>query len=137
VKLVKEYSGSLDLENVRYGSPGLIEMFGSLNPLKVIADAIINWREQNTLHGQNEADSEKGRPHAEHARRRIQGDVLRAVLNSSPELWKGNNGRLTEVSEKIIGPAMRVIAGIARDSRVADVSLSVSNDRRPSPIKTN
>jgi hypothetical protein len=140
VKLVKEYSGSLDLENVCYRSPGCIELYGNVNPLKVMAEAITDWREQNTLHGKEDgagatAEDEKRGLHANVQRRHIQGDVLRAVLNSSPELWTANNGRITEVSEKIISPAGRAIADIARDSRVIGVSLHVCNDRGLSPLK--
>lgn len=140
VKLVKEYSGSLDLDNVSYRSPGCIELFGNVNPLKVMAEAITDWRAQNTLHRKEDgtgvtAEEGKSGPHADFQRRHIQGDVLRAVLNSSPELWTGNNGRITEVSEKIISPAGRAIADIARDSRVIGVSLNVCTDRRPSPLK--
>jgi hypothetical protein len=79
---------------------------------------------------------DKNRLHAETERQRIQGDVLKAVLSSAPELWKDNNGRLTEVNEQIIVAAKKTIEHIASEMRVTDVLLKEaprlprSTDRR-------
>lgn len=137
VPVVRELSGRLILASVSYGSPGWIEMLGSLNPLKVIADVIKDWREQNTTRMQNELHAEterqKNRLHAETEQRRIQGYVLKAVLSSSPELWRENNGRLTEASEKLLRPAMKAIEEIARDIRITDVLLKGSDEKSQPP----
>lgn len=38
----------LIVDKIRYASPGWMELIGSLNPLKVIADIIRDWRKENT-----------------------------------------------------------------------------------------
>ena len=127
ISFVKTYTGTLDIESIRYGSPGWFEFIGNLNPLKVIADAIKEYREQNTIRErdkqQAEIAREKHRMDAENERRRIDGDVLRAALEHAPHLFEQNNGRLTEVNEKIIIPANRTIVEIGHDVRIKDVTL--------------
>lgn len=49
IDFVKTYSGALDVNSIRYGSPGWFELIGNLNPLKVLADAVTEYREQNTI----------------------------------------------------------------------------------------
>jgi hypothetical protein len=109
ISFVKTYSGSLDIESIRYGSPGWFEFIGNLNPLRVIADAIREYREQNTIRErdkqQAEIAKEKNRMDAENERRRIDGDVLKTALEHAPHLFERNNGRLTEVNEKNSDPS--------------------------------
>ena len=51
------------ISRIRYGSPGFIEFLGSLNPFKLIADCVRDWRKENTERGkyetQNELESKK------------------------------------------------------------------------------
>ena len=133
IGLVKTYSGTLDVNSIRYGSPGWIEFIGNLNPLKVIADAIGEYREQNTIRErdreQAEIAREKNRLDAENERRRIDGDVLKAVIQHAPHLFERNNGRLTEVNENIIIPANKAIAEIGRDIRIKDVTVKRNRNR--------
>lgn len=41
------------VRKIRYGSPGWIELLGSLNPFKLIADCVRDWRKQNTEREKN------------------------------------------------------------------------------------
>ena len=127
VNFVKTYSGTLDIASMRYGSPGWFEFVGNLNPLKVMADAINQYREQNTIRErdkqQTELAREKNKMDAENERRRIEGDVYKAVLEHAPHLFERNNGRLTEVNEKIMVPANKTIAEIGNDIRIKEVTV--------------
>lgn len=127
IGFVKTYSGTLDVNSIRYGSPGWIEFIGNLNPLKVIADAVGEYREQNTIRERDRQQAEiarkKNRMEAENERRRIDGDLLKAAFEHAPHLFERNNGRLTEVNKKIIIPANKTIAELGRDSRIKDVTV--------------
>jgi len=41
----------LEVKSVEFSSPGWIEVIGSLNPLRVVADAVAQWRAENRERG--------------------------------------------------------------------------------------
>jgi hypothetical protein len=89
---------ALGISQIRLASPGFVEFIGSLNPLKLIADFIIQWRAQ-TL-----GDTKSARE-AEIERLKINADVAKTTLA----------GLLADVRQK--APLNETIAGVLRSVR--------------------
>lgn len=58
ISIAQRYSGDLYINSIEYSSPGWLEIIGNLNPLKVVADIIANWRKENTERKRNEQQAE-------------------------------------------------------------------------------
>lgn len=128
VSLSRSLLPALSIQRIQYASPGWIELIGAWNPLKVLTDAIDNWRKQNTIRNKHENDfelrREKNKLDAENERLRIKGDILKAFLKQAPHLWSGGNtDRIVEVNDKVIGPAIKLVGEISRDRRISEVTV--------------
>ena len=118
----------LEMYSVHYGSPGLIEFFGNLNPLKLIADFISQWRRENTARMDIDAryDIE---------RRRI--ETFERVLER--EQFLKSKGPSEFIERFIIwshDDSLKEIAALARDFRIdgveaGDVSVTSSQGTPP------
>lgn len=136
IALSKHFAPALCVRRISYASPGWLDVIGGWNPLKVIADAISEWRRQNTEREKNRLDAEikreKIRQEAETERLRVRGDVLKTVITSNAPLWQGSGSdRLVEVEQRILQPAQEFIQQLASDTRVGKVALLNAEDDAP------
>jgi hypothetical protein len=104
VKATTRAQRALRISQIRLASPGFVEFIGSLNPLKLVADFIIQWR------GQNFADKKSARD-AEIERLKINADVAKTLA-----------GLVGDVRQK--APLNEVIAGVLRSVRETEESIT-------------
>jgi hypothetical protein len=120
------YTGPLHIHGISFASHDWVDLLGNLNPLKVIADAIAEWRRQNI-------ERERNLMNAETERLKIRTGFAMEVLRSYESAADGNpNGynRMAEIEQKVIRPAEEFIDRIAGDRRI--LAIRVLDDRMPS-----
>jgi hypothetical protein len=116
IATAEQFTGEPALKSVQYSSPGWIELLGSWNPIKVIADTISEWRKQNT-------EREKNRQQADLEAMRIRAGVLSSILANDNLLKSGDPRLYQAVFEHILNPAYGFVTGIAVDSRITSVKM--------------
>lgn len=114
--VAEQYSGEPLLNSINYNSPGWIEIIGSWNPLKVIADAITEWRKQNT-------EREKNRIDAQLEAMRIRAGLVNGVLSNDQLIREGNPVTLNLIFENILNPANEFVIGMAKDTRIISAQV--------------
>lgn len=131
IAVAARYTGSLHVVSISFASPGWVELIGSLNPLKVLADAIVEWRKQNV-------EKEKIRQEAETERLRIRSqfamDILRWCESITANRRDGRD-RLPDIEKKVLRPAEDFIARIAGDGRITEVQILPPHSREPEPAQ--
>jgi len=69
---VQATTRQLNLLRVEYASPGFFEVIGNLNPLKLLADAVRDWRRENTARREIESQERIAQKHADTESARIE-----------------------------------------------------------------
>jgi hypothetical protein len=118
VKTMNPYAITLEVGSIRFESPGFFEVLGSLNPLKLVADFITNWRAENTKRITIQSNET------------IQFEKVRAkfatdVLKMMPEAVRGESAhRIVEITNSVITPSALTLESIASDERVKQARLT-------------
>jgi hypothetical protein len=106
------FAMTLTVGSIRLESPGWMELIGSLNPLKVIADFITGCRAENTKRmaiRSNEAIQ----------RDRIRAKFATDILKMLPERTRLEGvHRIVDITNGVIVPAALALESIASDERV-------------------
>jgi len=101
-RLLREVEGELPplrLATIRIASPGFVEAVAELNPLKVVADFVTHWREENRLRTAQTTEAETRRRELDLRERELQ---LKALSELSAQVRE--NVRLgVELAESIGG----------------------------------
>jgi len=126
IGVATRYTGKLQVASISYTSPGWVELLGSLNPLKVIADAVIEWRKQNV-------ERERIRMEADTERMRIRTEFAMEVLRWCESITarrKNGRDRLPDIEKQVLRPMEEFIARFAADGRISDMQLVAWNPQR-------
>jgi len=130
ILLAEQYTGALHLWNLRYSSPGFVEVLASFNPLKLIADFIIEWRKQNI---------EKERVHLEHQAKiaQIRTGAAIEVIKLAESLHTGRleGSRWPELSREVLLHLQSFVSDVAPDIRVGNVLVSTTHELPPKSAK--
>jgi hypothetical protein len=140
LNVVNPFVMRLAVDTIHIGSPGWIQVLGSLNPLKVVADFVSSWRAENTkrrnIEVRAEIDRERIRTGTAIASGRIRSDFARAILTLLPAQSRYEAAaRLTEIAEYVIDPASRSLERLTFDNRVLDVELVRPGAALPVPAR--
>ncbi len=111
---ISPFSTTLRVVRIRLESPGFLELVGSWNPLRIIADAIRDYRHENTR--RMEID----------ARLAIERDKLRAglareILRRAPT--DRHAERLVEIVNSVIEPSATMLEKVVSNPRILDVAV--------------
>lgn len=114
VSVAERKTQSLNVSQIRIASPGIAEMIGNLNPLKVIADFITAWRRENTVREEN--------------RLRHQRESAETLCQILEKLYKRAEFEWAEDSQEefikyTMAAAISALEGLAKDLRIESVSL--------------
>lgn len=112
------YIANLRLKPVSYASLGWVEVIGKWNPIKVIADMVIRWRQQRL-------DLEIARLQAETERMRMENDLMKNMVEILRDMAGNGRGNATATVSawiKDIPPQLeQSVLAIASDPRITDV----------------
>jgi hypothetical protein len=132
-KTAELYTGPVLLSSISYSSPGWIEVVASWNPLKVIADLIIECKRQNT-------EREKNSLAAKVQLQQQRTDLIKALLDKDI-IKKSDPDTKRIVIEYILGPTQEITNKIARDTRIKTIDLKTIEPSpllgKPADINTN
>jgi hypothetical protein len=119
------YIISLQIKRISIASPGFCEFFGSLNPLRVIADFVTNYPSEDTKRMKIRSDELLKR---EQLRATFIRDFFKLMPNS---YLLENPDRVIEITRTVIEPAFRHLESIATDTKVTRVVLVPQGDQLP------
>jgi hypothetical protein len=110
----------LTVRRIAIASPGLIELIGSLNPLKLVADFITNWRHENTVREENarQADLERLKVNSEVTKKLL--EVEFDIRNKAP-----NHQLIERYLQYTLVQSLDPMKDMARDIRLVGVSIEV------------
>jgi hypothetical protein len=109
---------------IRISSPGWIKVVGSLNPLKVVAKFITDYRTENTKRTEIDADVYKATEHEKTERMRIQADLAAQILGMLPEHARVQSAhRVIDISHEVIEPSRKALESIVEDERVKSAEI--------------
>jgi len=112
------YAMTLEVLSIRLESPGWIELVGSLNPLKVIADFITHWRSENTKRMAIQSNESLQR---DKARAKLATDILKMM----PEGTRVQGvHRIVDITNAVITPTTLALQSIASDARIEGAMLT-------------
>jgi hypothetical protein len=112
----------LELMRIEICSPGFVELIGNINPLKVIADFITNWRKENTIRDSNNMKWET-------ERLKIKADFMKSLIERSDYLSRKGSFQIMEMFNNfVLDKSFDKLKGIAQDSRVKSVKTSNLNE---------
>lgn len=119
-KLAEAHTGQLTLNSISYSSPGWAEVLASLNPLRVICNAILEWRRINLEHRRVEN---------EHQIRLVsmRTAFAKEMLESIATIAKDKNFRTASRQEELfqrIEAIVNLVEEIARDTRLTGCSVT-------------
>jgi hypothetical protein len=123
---IAPYSRSLGIDKIRLESPGYLEFFGSLNPLKIISDSIRDYRSENTKRMQIDS-------HAALERDKLRVALAKEVMKKAPADIAG--ARVFEIVNSVVAPSAEKLEKIAANRKVVQVRMRPhsSNHRRLGP----
>jgi hypothetical protein len=137
VSIARRFTDDLSIGSVSYASPGWVEVIGSWNPLKVIADAfnqskhLTNERRRIELEAKNQRLKQV--LEARTAELAIRADVWKEVLRIAPPYGGANaSDRLVQLNAEVIEPAEEFVERLAADGRIGALTLAPLSDD-PSP----
>lgn len=107
------------LGRIDYASPGIAEIIGSWNPLKIVADLVTNWRKENTERQRVENQNQQAREAAELHRAEIEARMKATVLE---HLEKFPPSYREIAAIYVLAGPNRTARRIANDVRVGAVS---------------
>ena len=109
--------GPLRVKAIQYSSPGCLEMIGSYNPLKALADAFSGWYKIKT-------EGEKNRLDAQIAAMKIEfhlrSEILRAI---KPALREAEPEYVEAFVRFVIEGTHTMVLSLATDTRIRKLSL--------------
>lgn len=109
------YTADIYIRSLHYESPGWIEFLGSLNPLKVVADAINQWRIQNTLREKNKQD-------AVLKEMKLKLEFMKLIAQEAKPLRElVSNGDYERLVHSVLGPTSEILATVSKDKRITGV----------------
>ncbi len=137
VSVAKSRTADLYVKGIQYTSPGWIDLIASLNPLKVIAESIDNWRKVNLERDKITHDTELERmriqAQQETEKLRIQSELAKVLIQNAGSLLGARSGpRFERVLQSVLNPTERIVAEIAKDDRIVNARLlSPASDQTP------
>jgi hypothetical protein len=122
MQVVQWHTGQLRLRSVHLASPGFLELVGSLNPIKTIAEFITAWRHENTLRDQAviQANLEMNKLLAERA-----AELVKATPNSD---------FINRFLQFALHEPREQLGAVARDIRIEQVSWKLLNSEGSSDV---
>jgi len=129
VSISNRHIGDLILKRIHLGSPGWIDIIGSWNPLKVIADAIVEWRKLNTEQDSKAREMvvelERIRSQERIEMAKIKSDVAKTIIDKGKNLRgaAGDLNGLEGILAAIDADTKRNISEFAKDSRLKSVNI--------------
>jgi len=105
-------SDELSLKRINIKSPGLLELLGHLNPIKVISEFITKWRHENTIR-------ERGRSKANLEQMKLQVNGLQTVAKVIGDAPTEYRDFLLNKFAEVLTP----VARIADEPRLITISL--------------
>ncbi|WP_109485408.1 hypothetical protein [Occallatibacter savannae] len=122
--LLSGLSTPLMIQRIQMASPGVWEILGNLNPLKVIADFITSWRAENTKR------QELSRT-AVLRREEMMAGLLHDVIELVPlEARALHAERIISTSTAICDTIISNLEIVARTSKIESLQLLLENDRQ-------
>jgi hypothetical protein len=115
----------LTIDGIFYESPGWIQLNGSWNPLKVLADFISRWRSENTRR-------EEIRSKAGIESKRIDKEFAAEIFKHLPKEHRYQAAsRLLDIADHVIKPATEYIESTAVDWRITETKLLAPGEPLP------
>jgi hypothetical protein len=135
--VVEPFATPLAIDAIRIESPGWVQLFGSLNPLKVVADFISRWRAENTKRMNIEnttcVERERIRTRASVDKDRIRSEFAREILRLMPPDSRGLSAdRVSEVISYVIQPSLAALEAMGEDGRVLESQVVEAGIALPS-----
>ena len=126
VAVARRRFSPLRIGRIQLASPGFIELIGSLNPLKLIADFIIAWRHENTIRDQNHQQADLDRL-------KVKADLAKAILDREGALraHAPDDKFVDRFIQFALDEPRRTIEDVAKDLRLREVSASESAPHQP------
>jgi hypothetical protein len=119
LKSMRPFRYSLTVGAISISSPGWIEVIGSFNPLKTIADFITHCREEKTKRMDIDAKVYIASEHEKTERLRIKAELATNILTLMPEHSRPETAyRVVDISQAVIEPSMKALESVVRDERV-------------------
>lgn len=133
---LRPFSFPLTVGAIRISSPGFIELIGTLNPVKTIADFISSFRAENTKRMDIDAKVQIAAEHEATERMRIKAELAQSILDMMPKHARLESAhRVIDISNAVIEPSIKALDAIAGDERVKSVDIrrlgSGSNEPNP------
>jgi len=124
LKTLRPFCFPLTVGAIRISSPGWIDLVGSLNPLKVVADFITNYRAENTKRTEIDAKVYNATEHEKTERMRIHAELATNILALLPEHSRVESAhRIIDISQAVIEPSMTALESIVEDRRVKSADI--------------
>ncbi len=115
--VLNPFIDSLMIKRISIASPGFGEFFGSLNPLKVIADFVTDYRAEDTKRMKIKSDELL-------KREQLRATFIRDFFKLIPDKQLVDNlDRVVEITQAVIEPAFGHLEHIATDAKVTRVYL--------------
>lgn len=114
----------LRINQVRMASPGFIELIGSLNPLKVMADFISAWRAENSLR-------EQGRRQTKIEVLKIKTELAKVLIERNGSLRAGmpDDIFVDRFVRFVLDEPREMLEDVAKDIRLEEVSWRREEDK--------
>lgn len=127
IELSNSVAKPLHVDAIAYASPGWIQLIGSWNPLKVLADFVSKWRAENT---KREANVLK----AQTDRMSIQAELAAKILEQAPKMthaYGDGSSRLVDLAEEVIKPSTQYLERYGNDARITDAEVVAPREALP------
>jgi hypothetical protein len=127
VRLSREQTIELRVKHITVASPGVVELIGSINPLKTIADFILAWRHENTIRDQNERQMRL-------ERYKVRAEIVKTLLEKASTLrTEAENDHFAEkMSRFLADESLDTLVELAKDIRLVDISwLEITATKEP------
>lgn len=114
--------GDLAVEGIEYGSPGWVQVLGSWNPLKVLADFVTAWRAENSQRRRDEAADRQADREANLRETAQQQAFELGVLEQLGQMPAHlQASMLDQITSRW---PRRELTALARDSRVGEITVT-------------
>ncbi len=117
IRYSEDISIPIKLNSVVIHSPGIVELIGNLNPLKIIADFITAWRHENTIREDNLQKNSI-------EKMKILADIFNTSLDRMEMLAKNCDKQfLHEFKEFTVNSTFSSLSEISKDIRTKQVYI--------------
>jgi hypothetical protein len=117
LKAVSPFTIPLTIKAIHIESPGFVELLGSWNPLKVIGDAIKNWRSENT---KRIAIGEKSAIE----RDKVRAHLAEALFKLIPKEERTQHvQRIPDIVQAVLEPSAKYLHPVISDGRIENARL--------------